>query len=589
MDLTQLPQHQLAQELEQKLGNPMDADTLMSFKRIMELDESESFQEEFFQFLLSLKLHHQYVPKELGGKLESYEQVYELGRVLARRDLSTAVTSSTLIWSIIAWVGGNDVLKRRCAEVTLSNNCAPCLAYSEETHGSDLLANELTATKTDNGYILQGEKWPINRAARSDVVMLLARTSDDNGARNLSLFMVEKSKLDPSTFTYLPKVKTYGLRGCDICGIRFSGTEVSQASLIGNEGDGLEIAIKAFQVTRTLCAALSIGALENNLRVVMDFALNRQLYKGSVFDIPNARHYLTGAFVDLLLTDAVGGSLIRAAHVIPQQLSILSAVAKCFAPYKLDKAQKDLATVLGARFFFREKHCEGIFQKSMRDSQVVSLFDGSSEVNLYSLGTQLPLLARRQNKVFSGKIENDENLLAKLFTVTEKVEAFDGQKLDLSSHSKDLIMESWPLIMQKLEGSGSETIEQTISVLAKKIFDKHQHNLEISLGKGEERLKQHSPKMFKLAKQYCLVHAAACSINYWLYNRTHSEQYIADGEWLAVGLERLLLELNIDVSIVADEVYERASEELLRRTQQSETYSLVKLPMTYRSEEEKVA
>jgi len=595
MDLKQRPQHQLANFIEQKLGNPMDPSSLMSYKRIMELDESESFQEEFFQYLLSLKLHRQYVPKELGGELSSYEEIYELGRVLARRDLSTAVTMSTLIWSIIAWVGGDQALKERCAEITLSNNCAPCLAYSEEHHGSDLLASELTATKVDDGYILHGEKWPINRAARSDVVMLLARTNDELGARNLSLFMVEKSRLDPSTFSYMPKVKTYGLRGCDICGIKFNGTKIADASLIGKEGSGLEIAIKAFQVTRTLCAALSIGALENNLRVVMDFALNRKLYKGSVYDIPNAKQYLTGAFTDLLVTDALGSTLIRAAHVIPQQLSILSVVAKCFAPYKLDRAQKDLATVLGARFFFRERHCEGIFQKSMRDSQVVSLFDGSSEVNLYSLSTQLPLLARRQRKVFSGKIDVDSETLGQLFTASQEVPVFEGGKLDLSSHAKDLIMESLVNIDSMLDRITDIKAVQNIQRYTAELFNKHQDNLSIILGESGRKLDLQSPEMFKLAKQYCIVHAAVCAINYWLYNRLISDSYIARGEWLVIGLERLLLELNIDTPVCEPAYQDSASDELLRRTEQSQSYSLVSLPLArsqnthHSNKQEKVA
>ncbi|HEY9031084.1 MAG TPA: acyl-CoA dehydrogenase [Kangiella sp.] len=579
MNIKELPHFQLAQELEAKLGDPNNPETLMSFKRIMELDESESFQEEFFQFLLSLKLHHKYVPQSLGGELHSYEEIYELGRVLARRDLSTAVTMSTLIWSLIAWVGGDEKLKKRCAEITLSNNCSPCLAYSEEDHGSDLLANGLTATKTEDGYILEGEKWPINRAARSDTVMLLARTSNDKGARNLSLFMVEKCKLDPSTFSYLPKVKSYGLRGCDICGIKFKGTEISKDSLIGREGDGLEIAIKAFQVTRTLCATLSIGALENNLRVVMDFAQKRQLYKKSVFDIPNAKRYLTGAFVDILTTDTVGSTLIRAAHVIPEQLSILSAVAKCFAPLKLDKSQKDLATVLGARFFFRERHKEGIFQKSLRDSQVVSLFDGSSEVNLYSLSTQLPLLARRQKKVLEKKIPVNNELLSQLFRASEKVPAFDGGKLDLSSHSKDLIMESIVDIPEKLAQISDVSSIQSIRLLVDKLLEKYQANLNRVMGNTGYKIGLQSPEMFNLSRQYCITHAAVCAINYWLYNRDLSDQYIADGEWLIVALDRLLHELHEGTQDNLNPYYDNAAKELERRTNQHLTYSLVSLPI----------
>lgn len=579
MELENLLHHRIATEIEFALGNPNDINALMSYKRVMELDEQQAFQEEFFQFLLSLKLHHHYVPEALGGKLKSYQQLYALGKVLARRDLSTAVTMSTMVWSTLVWVGGDSALKSRCAELTMSIHGAQCLAYSEEDHGSDLLSNKLTATETEDGFVLQGEKWPINRASRSDVVMLLARTSNNDGARNLSLFMIEKNQIDCSTFTYLPKINTHGLRGCDISGIRFNGSKIPKSALIGKIGDGLELAIKAFQVTRTLCAALSIGALENNLRVVMDFAIKRRLYKGSVFDIPNARHYLNGAFTDLLIADAMGSSLSRALHVIPKQFSVLSAVAKCFVPSQLDRSQKNMATVLGARFFFRSKHREGIFQKTLRDSQVVSLFDGSSEINLYSLTTQLSNLVKRQQKLFNrGEITpKSVEKLAVIFNATTELTAFQGEKLDLSSHGKDMVMESWPLIIEQLTQLADELpIASEILPLATLLYQKHQDNIERILMSGERKLAQQSPKMFDLARQYCVVHAGICALSYWLHNRQHSDTFIAEGHWLVLGLQRMLLDLLVEVEI--PEVHsEQVSKELYQRTINAKSYGLVSL------------
>lgn len=580
MTLSSQLHHQEAIRIEQALGDPNQTDVLMSYRRVVELDEQEFFQEEFYQSLLSLGLNHHYVPIEFGGKFRSYEQLYALAKVLARRDLSTAVTMSTMIWSTLVWIGGDGGLKQRCAEITKSYNGAMCLAYSEERHGADLMANELTAVETEEGFVLYGEKWPINRASRSEVVMLLAKTATGRGPRNLSLFMVEKSKIDCSTFTYLPKVKTHGLRGCDICGIRFSGTLIPKSARIGNTGDGLEIALKTFQVTRTLCAGLSIGALEGNLRVVMDFARNRQLYRGNVFDIPNARHYLVGAFVDLLITDAMGTALSRALHVIPGQFSVLSVVAKVFAPYKLDAAQKDLSTVLGARFFFREKHKEGIFQKMLRDSQVVGLFDGSSEVNLYALTTQLPILARQQIKALCEPTVGRSEALATIFDTTQSLPRFDGQQLDLGSHGRDLILEQIPSMIADLEGASDRCdVVPVVLRLARRLVDKHRRNLNRILSDGINKIDPQSPAMFDLARQYCVVHAGVCAINYWIWNRSNADVFISDGHWLASGLQRLLLVLHIDDEDIPRSLLDTIADELLERSVTHKSYGLVALPL----------
>ncbi|MEF9673530.1 acyl-CoA dehydrogenase family protein [Pseudomonas sp. PCH446] len=90
---------------------------------------------------------------------------------------------------------------------------------TERSHGSDLLAGELTATPQDNGWTLEGEKWLINNASRGQVMCLLARTSAAGGSRGYSLFVLDK-RLQPDTaFSLLPKVKTHGIRGADISGI----------------------------------------------------------------------------------------------------------------------------------------------------------------------------------------------------------------------------------------------------------------------------------------------------------------------------------------------------------------------------------
>lgn len=571
-----LPQHQLATDLEFALGNPNDESAVMSYKRVMELDEREAFQEEFFQYLLSKKIHHYYVPRQYGGQLDSYEQLYALGKVLARRDLSTAVTMSTMVWSTLVWVGGNEEQKKRCAELTLSIHGAQCLAYSEEHHGSDLLANEFRAQATEDGYRLSGEKWPINRAARSDVVMLLAKTADNIGGRNLSLFMVEKSKIDCAKYTYLPKIKTHGLRGCDICGIRFEGAEVPKSTLIGDAGHGLELAIKAFQITRTLCVALSVGALENNLRVVTEFALARKLYRASVFDIPNAQRYLTGAFSDVLVTDALGSSLVRALHCIPKEFSVLSAVAKCFAPLKLDKAQKDLATVLGARYFFREDHKEGIFQKSLRDSQVVSLFDGSSEVNLYSLCTQLPFIARRQLKAAGSDKQVDADVLKKIFDATQSLPVFNGDKLDLASHGKDQIMESFSALKNQFkEMRGTSDVLDSAYPLIEAIYNKHIENMQWISDNARNGLDIRSPKMFSLAKQYCITFAAVTALHYWQFNKHQADNFIASGHWLVSGLYRLAEELHLTPNELPAIYWDSMAQELVYRTEESKNYGIV--------------
>ena len=66
---------------------------------------------------------------------------------------------------MIVWIGGNANQCQNIASRILSG-AAPALAYSEKAHGADLLSSEVTAQPAESKYILNGEKWSINRHFR---------------------------------------------------------------------------------------------------------------------------------------------------------------------------------------------------------------------------------------------------------------------------------------------------------------------------------------------------------------------------------------------------------------------------------------
>src|SRR5690606_29254778 len=106
---------------------------------------------------------------------------------------------------------------------------------------------------------IDGEKWLINNATRGDLVCVLARTGAVGEARGHSLFLVDKHVLPPGSYRCLPKVRTHGVRGADISGIAFTGAEVPADAMVGEPGTGLEVLLKALQITRTLCGGMSLG------------------------------------------------------------------------------------------------------------------------------------------------------------------------------------------------------------------------------------------------------------------------------------------------------------------------------------------
>lgn len=539
------PQYRVAQQFEHFLGDPTDSSNIISYQEIMDLDEREEFPSVAMGQLHQFGLRQYYVPAELGGQLTSFEEVMELARIISRRDLTMAISFSTLIWTILVWIGGSTQQKKYFADLVLSTEEYACLAYSEIEHGADLLANEMVAQKEDNHYILNGEKMPINRATYSGIIALLAKTSEDKGPRSQSLFMIDKRNLNSMSYRNLSRVKTYGLRGGDISGLHFENCKVSEQALIGAEGKGLEIALKGFQVTRTLCAGLSLGAADTALRTVVKFAKTRRLYGFQLIDLPHAKHILTETFLDILICDCVGTVAVRGLHLSTEQFSVWSSIVKYFVPHTIEHAIQNLAVVLGARYYFREKHVWGIFQKCLRDNAVVSLFDGSSVVCLHTLTLQLKSLAKyrlgqAQDTEAIAPAEQQENL----FCLQQELPAFEPNRLQLFGRGYDDVMQGFTPTVRRLESLEGHVDNEVLSRLKhiSQALLETLHNLDkkLLLTNPIENGHLQSQEQFELAESYCTLHAAATCLQFWFYNRADFDDFFADGLWLVAALHKLM-------------------------------------------------
>lgn len=573
-----LKQYEAAVALEQYLGDPANPENTMSFKRAIETDESEEFPEAEMNVLHQWGTPLYYIPQEYGGKLTSYEEMFALIRVMARRDQSVAVSDMhTFLGALPIWLEGTEEQKQQFSEFIRRDNCngSACLAVSEKAHGSDLLATETQAVATEEGYLLSGEKWPINKATLTKAMTILAKTDDNGTTRSLSMFLVYKDELESFSYSNLPKIKTLGLRSSDISGIRFNRSQLPIDANIGAIGTGLDLTLKGFFVTRTLCSFLSLGAADTALRTTLDLTRHRQLYGKPVFALPHANRVMMNAFVDILIGDCTSISAARCLHAIPQQFSVLSAIAKSFVTKKMEDVLNDLSVIMGARFYLREEHSWGIFQKTFRDNGVISIFDGSSIVNLYALILQLRQLAKARHKI------KDRAALASrletIFTLDRPLPEFKGN-LELFSRGCNDVIQGIPLALERLQAraktENSDVLARTIALtedLLETLEDQETLLGTIPLEAHHEQ----SFESFELAKNYCKLHAAAACLQMWIYNGDRMGAFFAGGEWVVLCLDRLLSEFRPVKAAIPQAYFDRVTEQMLHLYETHKMLSIV--------------
>ena len=584
--MKKLKQYWTAEALEKDLGDPLNPDNPLSYKRVIEIDESEEFPHEEIRWLYDWKLQHYYIPTDCGGEFTSFEEFVAFVRVLSRRDQTIGIAFTTLFWSFLNWMAGTPEQKQKLARFIMDDYGAMCLGYSEKEHGSDLINGDLTATKVEGGYILNGEKWPINRATISGISFILAKTDANGGPKCLTLFMVDKRQLDPEKYYNLPKIYTHGVRASDMSGIGFKDCFVPDSMRLREEGDGLELALKGFQITRMLCAAFSHGAADTALRTTLSFAVNRVIYNKTVMDLPQPRRTLVDAFLDILICDCETIPAARGFHIIPEQFSVWASVVKYFVTVRLEEMVNSVYVVLGSRFYMREEHEFGIFQKLLRDNSIISMFDGSSIVNLHALILQLRPLTKYRAKRNSRTMSALKTRLEAIFSLEKSVPPFEPNNLELFGRGMDDSLQGLEIALDMLEGlKDSQEVDpevlENLLMLGNLVLEElNAHDEQISQSKFEYGHDQ-SPELFEIAKKYCTLHAASACLHTWLYNRSILGEFFARGEWLVLSLHRLLRTLR-PLPYTLSEVYvENVAQELLKLYRENQHFSIVPFQLAH--------
>ncbi len=381
--------------LDRYLGDPADHSSKMPASDCLTADKDSAFPQDAIDALDDWGVHRAYVPTAFGGTYEDPLLPMMLLRQVARRDLTAAVAhGKTFLGAICAWVDGGDIATRMA---NLALNGDPIAwGLTERGRGSDLLRSA-TSWDCTSGR-LDGGKWPINNATRGRAICVLVRTRQQFGPRSLSLVLADKQEMSRSSTSYLPKVRTHGIRGADISGVEWCDAAVPMDRLVGEQDHGLDLVLRALQVTRPTCTALSLGAADQAVEAVLDFTTERVVRGRPLAEFATVRADIGALAADVLLAEAT--ALVGARHMaaLPEEMNLVSACVKYVVPATVDGAFQRATSTLGARSQLPGTGVGRRFEKACRDNRIVGIFDGNSVVNLRTIINEFPAITKGASK-----------------------------------------------------------------------------------------------------------------------------------------------------------------------------------------------
>jgi alkylation response protein AidB-like acyl-CoA dehydrogenase len=573
------------ESLEERLGDPNDPTQRFSFARALDLDERDAYPDAASALLDELGIGRYYVPVSDGGRLSSYPELAGIFRAVGRRDLTAAIAHHiTFGGAVHVWTAGSPTQRREIA-AHIAADGRMGLAYHEQEHGSDFLATETSCIPVAGGYRLTGEKWFVNNATRGEVQTVFARTDPKGGPRGFSLFLVDKRKLPGDSFAHLPRLKTHGARGADFSGIRFTDAPLHADALLGRLGEGMELTLRSFQITRALLPALSLGAADTALRTVVDFAAHRRLLGTTVFALPRPRAFLVDAFIDLLVCECVVVGSARALHVAPEEMRFWSAACKAFVPTTVERMLANLGEILGARSFLREGPRFGIFQKIVRDHGAVPMFHAGGFMLLQTVGMGLSQVAMFRSGASASERAHFAEILGSIFSLDQTLPGFDPGRLRPYARLRDPKL-GLDLFFERLRNpAGLDGVERAVvRVLASlgDALDRSMREEDASFARCRDVLDAQAPELFEFAERACALHAAAACAQIWLHNRHRMEPFLAGGEWLALSLSRILRRIGVVVT-TPPSFKDAAAEHLLRLHVDHRAFSIAPWKLAGRS------
>ena len=240
-----------------------------------EAEVTNVFPEEFYKINIENDVYRLALPSEYGGwdlsELEILMCQEQFSRGPGGMRMHTHY-SADLNWRILDDFGKPEV-KAEYMDKFQDRTFFTCFALTEQTGGTgaDL---HTTAVKDENGdYIINGEKWLISHTDCCHAAYVIAVTDPEaTGDERLSAFMVP---CDTPGYEIVPMPHMMGCRGSGHTGLKFTDLHLDKKFLLGEEGQGMEVAIHSLSVSRVHIACSNIGMAQRMLELSIARANDR--------------------------------------------------------------------------------------------------------------------------------------------------------------------------------------------------------------------------------------------------------------------------------------------------------------------------
>jgi butyryl-CoA dehydrogenase len=360
---------------------------------VKELEREERFPLDLLKRIADMGCCGMLMPEEWGGPgLDTVSYVLmieEVARVHTAMSTALGVTNSAVQVPLLQF--GTEEQKQKYLTRLASGEILGSFCLTEAAAGSDAAGIQTTAIRCASQschpepvcasrrgegsafcYRLNGAKTWVTNGSVAGVFIVFAKTDPAAEGKGISAFLIEPTFKGFKIGRHEDKM---GQRSSPSVEILLNDCEVPAANRLGEEGQGLKIALNALDGGRIGIAAQAVGLAQGALDESIKYAKQRRAFGKSISDFQAIQWMIADMQSEL---EAARGLTYYAAWLKDsgKQMGAAASKAKLYASEMVNRVVYKAVQIHGSVGYSRETDVERMY----RDARVITIYEGTSEV-----------------------------------------------------------------------------------------------------------------------------------------------------------------------------------------------------------------
>jgi butyryl-CoA dehydrogenase len=384
---------------------------------VKQRDREERFPAAEIKKLAELGCCGMMTPEEWGGPgLDTLSYVLmleEVARVDAGMATSLGVTNSAVQVPLLKF--GTEEQKKKYLHRLATGEILGAFCLTEPGAGSDaagIQARAVAASRVGSGlgartspaqalapgagawggaplgspsgdiYRLNGTKIWVSNGSVAGLFLVFAKTAPDAGGKGITAFLVEPGFPGFKVGRHEDKM---GQRSSPAVEILLNDCEVPRENRLGEEGQGLKIALSTLDGGRIGIAALALGLAQGALDESVKYARQRRAFGKTISEFQAIQWMLADMQTEI---EAARGLVYHAAWLKdthPAKLGAAASKAKLYASEMVNRVVAKAVQIHGSSGYSRETDVERMY----RDARVITIYEGTSEIQRTIIAREL--------------------------------------------------------------------------------------------------------------------------------------------------------------------------------------------------------